>query len=303
MPDLDQPLVSFVMPVYNRSNVIARALDDIIRERETDYPNIEIVVIDGGSKDGTADIVRGYGTKIDTFVSERDRGVADAFNKGVRAAKGEIIRYIASDDEMIPGHTRKLVEHMVKTPEIDVLGARCECWNVFRDGTRETAAQTTDPRGGWMDLNEVISWDRSGVFAYIETWFMRRHVFERAGYLDLKYRVATDTDFAFRLVGSGARFFVAPDCILRKYHYRDGSNNISNLDVMLREHREIILKHAGARPAAWWALYRWPEPLHSRIFWGAWLAAGRGLRSMFPSGYRALQRATGRDTEVPKGQS
>lgn len=298
MPETNLPLVSFVMPVFNRAKVIARALDDIIRERESDYPNIEIVVIDGGSKDGTADIVRGYGSKIDTFVSEKDRGVADAFNKGVRAAKGEIIRYIASDDEMIPGHTRRLVEHMMSHPEIDILGAQSECWDVQADGTRKMAPPRGNPSGGWMDLNEVISWDQQGVFAYIETWFMRRRVFDRAGYLDLKYRVATDTDFAFRLVKSGAKFFVRPECILRKYHYRDGSNNISNLDVMLREHREIILRHAGTRPFAWWALYRWPYPLHSRMFWSAWLGAGKMLRNSFPAGYRALQRAAGRSHEA-----
>jgi glycosyltransferase involved in cell wall biosynthesis len=291
---MSAPLVSFVLPVYNRRNVITRALDDIIREREENYSNIEIVVIDGGSKDGTAEIVREYGSKIDTFISERDRGVADAFNKGVRAAKGEIIRYIASDDEMIPGHTRYLVEHMAKNPEIDVLGAQSECWDILPDGTRKIVQQATDPHGGWMDINEVITWSHTGVFAFIETWFMRRHVFERAGYLDLKYRVATDVDFAFLLVESGARFFVAPDCILHKYHYRDGSNNISNLDVMLSEHREIVLRHAGMRPAAWWALYRWPAPLHSRIFWSAWISAGKGVQKFFPSGYRAVQRLTRR---------
>ena len=287
---MDLPLVSFVMPVFNRAKVISRALDDIIRERETNYSNIEIVVVDGGSKDGTAEIVRGYGSKIDTFISERDRGVADAFNKGVRAATGEIIRYIASDDEMILGHTWSLVEYMEKNPEIDVLGAQCECWDVLPDGARHLTSQKTDSRGGWMSFQEVISWTHEGVFAFIETWFMRRRVFERAGELDLGYRVATDVDFAFRLSKAGIRFFVMPECILRKCHYRDGSNNISNLDVMLREHQQILLKYAWRQPFGWWALYRWPEPLHSRIFWGAWIRAGKAMRKVSPGGYRFLQR-------------
>jgi glycosyltransferase involved in cell wall biosynthesis len=294
---MDLPLVSFVMPVFNRAKVISRALDDIIRERETNCSNIEIVVIDGGSKDGTAEIVRGYGSQIDVFVSERDSGVAEAFNKGVRAAKGEIIRYIASDDEMIPGHTSRMVEYMVSNPEIDVLGAQSECFEISDDGAKKIIRQKINLQGGWMDLKEVISWSQAGVFAFIETWFMRRQVFDHAGYLDLKYRVATDTDFAFRLIKSGAKFFVRPECILQKYHYHDGSNNISNLDVMLREHREIILRHAGTRPFAWWALYRWPYPLHSRIFWSSWLSIGKALRHSLPAGYRALQRVAGRPHE------
>ena len=287
------PRVSFVLPVYNRRNVIARALDDILREREENYANLEIVVVDGGSKDGTAEIVRKYGSKIDAFISERDRGVADAFNKGVRAATGEIIRYIASDDEMIIGHTRSLVEYMEKNPEIDVLGAQSECWDVLLDGARHLASQKTDSRGGWMSFQEVISWTHVGVFAFIETWFMRRRVFETVGELDLGYRVATDVDFAFRLSKAGIRFFVMPDCILRKCHYRDGSNNISNLDVMLREHRQILLKYAGWHPSGWWALYRWPEPLHSRIFWGTWIRVGKALRKVSPAAYRFLQRVAG----------
>lgn len=290
---MSAPLVSFVLPVYNRSNVIARALDDILREREENYANIEIVVVDGGSKDGTADIVRGYGSKIDAFISERDRGVADAFNKGVRAAKGEIIRYIASDDEMIIGHTRSLVDYMEKKPEIDVLGAQSECWDVLPDGRRHMASQKTDLRGGWMTFPEMISWSHEGIFAFIETWFMRRRVFESVRELDLSYRVATDVDFAFRLSKAGIRFFVMPECILRKCHYRDGSNNISNLDVMLREHRKILIKYAGWHPYGWWALYRWPEPLHSRIFWVIWLKFGKALQKVFPAGYRFLQRLAG----------
>ena len=186
---------------------------------------------------------------------------------------------------------------MVSNPEIDVLGAQSECFEISDDGAKKIIRQKINLQGGWMDLKEVISWSQAGVFAFIETWFMRRQVFDHAGYLDLKYRVATDTDFAFRLIKSGVKFFVRPECILQKYHYHDGSNNISNLDVMLREHREIILRHAGTRPFAWWALYRWPYPLHSRIFWSAWLSIGKALRHSFPVAYRALQRVAGRAHE------
>jgi glycosyltransferase involved in cell wall biosynthesis len=287
---MSAPLVSFVLPVYNRRNVIARALDDILREREENYANLEIVVVDGGSKDGTAEIVRGYGSKIDTFISERDRGVADAFNKGVRAAKGEIIRYIASDDEMILGHTRSLVEYMEKNPEIDVLGAQCECWDVLPDGTKRLAYRAAKPSVGWFNFREVISWMHGDVFAFIETWFMRRRVFDRVGDLDLSYRVATDVDFAFRLAKAGTRFFVSPEFILRKCHYQDGSNNISNKKVMLREHQQILIKYAGWHPFGWWALYRWPEPLHSRIFWSAWMASGSYIKYSRPSFYKKIQK-------------
>jgi glycosyltransferase involved in cell wall biosynthesis len=156
------PRVSFVLPVFNRAKTFERALLSVVREREEDYPNLEIVVIDGASKDGTAELIQKHAGVIDYWVSERDGSAAEAFNKGVQAARGDIIRYFACDDELLPGMTRRMVEYLVAHPEMDVLGARAHCLQVDATGRRVLDKAHARLTGGWMTMDEVVSWDHSG---------------------------------------------------------------------------------------------------------------------------------------------
>jgi glycosyltransferase involved in cell wall biosynthesis len=281
------PRVSFVLPVFNRAKTFERALLSVVREREEDYPNLEIVVIDGASKDGTAELIQKHAGVIDYWVSERDGSAAEAFNKGVQAARGDIIRYFACDDELLPGMTRRMVEYLVAHPEMDVLGARAHCLQVDATGRRVLDKAHARLTGGWMTMDEVVSWDRSGVFAYIETWFFRRCVFEQVGYLDARYRICPDVDFAFRLVKAGCHFYVLPDVIVNKVFYSDGSNLVADTGKSLTELRQIFATHAGAwqRFKFFWT---YPQPLPARLFWGAWLKAVKGWQASSPSTYRRV---------------
>jgi glycosyltransferase involved in cell wall biosynthesis len=277
------------MPTFNRANVVGAALDAIIRERRENYPNIEIVVIDGGSTDGTVEVLERYGNEIQILVSERDSGAADAFNKGVKLATGQIIRYVASDDTILIGHTRRMVDYLLDHPEIDVLGTRSNCMRMDQDGKVTLDTRHAELRGGWMTPDEVLTWDRAGVFAYIETWFFRRRVFERVGYLDTRYRICPDVDYAFRVVKSECRFFVLPDVIVNKVFYSDGSNLVSDLSKSFAELKRVVREHAGPlqRLRFFWSF---PAPLPSRMFWELWLRAGKALRHAFPGFYQSLQR-------------
>ena len=281
------PRVSFVLPVFNRAKTFERALLSVVQERESNYPNLEIVVIDGASKDGTVDLIRQHARHIDYWVSERDGSAAEAFNKGVRAAKGEIIRYFACDDALLPGTTRRMVEYLTAHPEIDVLGARSNCVHVNAAGERSIDARHAQLTGGWMTLDEVLTWDRDRVFAYIETWFFRRRVFDRVGYLDPRYRICTDVDFAFRLVKAGARFYVLPDVIVDKVFYADGSNLVADTAKSFKEVRQVVAAHAGPwrRLRFWWSF---PQPLPARVGWGMWLAFIRRAKAWSPSVYGRL---------------
>ncbi|RAU83281.1 glycosyltransferase family 2 protein [Pontibacter arcticus] len=87
--------VSIITIVYNNRDTIADAIDSVLAQT---YPNIEYIVVDGLSKDGTIDIIKGYGDRISTFVSEKDAGLYDALNKGVRLATGDVIGFLHSDD-------------------------------------------------------------------------------------------------------------------------------------------------------------------------------------------------------------
>lgn len=87
--------VSIITIVYNNRDTIADAIDSVLSQT---YPDIEYIVVDGLSKDGTIDIIKSYGDRISTFVSEKDAGLYDALNKGVRLATGDVIGFLHSDD-------------------------------------------------------------------------------------------------------------------------------------------------------------------------------------------------------------
>ena len=286
------PLVSFIMPVYNRANVIERALDGIIKERAENYPKLEIVVIDGGSKDGTVEILKRYGEQINYWVSEKDSGAAEAFNKGVQAAKGEIIRYVASDDGIVNGFTRLMVEHMVQNPDVAVAGALANSFNVSPNGDLQIDHTKPQYSAGILDFAQAVLWTAGDRFSLIESWFIRRGTFDKIGYLDLRYRICPDWDFAFRVVKAGLKFEVLPYRIVDKCFYSDGSNLVADAVKMAVEGRSVVWCHAGFTLSGWIKLYNLPEPLHERIWkfillqvFAVWLAMLKTLKSMVPNFY------------------
>ena len=95
-----QPKISIVTITYNSENTVEETIKSVISQG---YPNLEYVIIDGASTDGTLDVVSKYSDRIAKIVSEPDKGISDAFNKGIKHATGEIIGIINSDDILLPG--------------------------------------------------------------------------------------------------------------------------------------------------------------------------------------------------------
>ena len=100
-------LVSIITVCYNRENTISKTIDSVLKQS---YPNIEYIVIDGGSSDRTKEIISSYGSKISTFISEPDNGMYEAINKGLKLATGNIIGLMHSDDEF---YANDVVEKIV----------------------------------------------------------------------------------------------------------------------------------------------------------------------------------------------
>jgi GT2 family glycosyltransferase len=175
-----------------------------------------------------------------------------------------------------------------------VLGGLARSWHVKRDGTRRLNKEAGE--GGKLTLSDVIRWCDGPKFSPIETWFFRREVFEHLGGLDLRYRICPDLDLAFRIVKAGLHFTVAPECILEKCFYEDGSNLVANLPRLIRERREVVWRHTGWTSAGLRFLYSYPVPLHVRLarwpalaFWKCWLTAVKALQRGSPSTYAFLQ--------------
>src|SRR5438105_818781 len=110
-------LVSIVTPSFNQARFLRRTIDSVLSQ---DYTHIEYVVIDGGSTDGSVDILRTFGNRF-RWVSEPDAGQSDAINKGFALCRGDIRAYLNSDDVLRPGAVRTAVRHLDQHPDWDMI--------------------------------------------------------------------------------------------------------------------------------------------------------------------------------------
>lgn len=187
-----RPLVSVVTPSLNQAQYI---VDTILSVRSQSYENIEHIVVDGGSTDGTVEILAGLeGSSAFRWTSEPDRGMYDAINKGLGLAKGEILAYLNSDDLYPPWAVERIVDFFAKHPEADL---------VYGDYIR------LDEAGGQMLLLQppynALYIRRSG-FIPQPTTFWRRAVWEAIGGFDSTLHFVGDCDFWIR---AGRQFGIA----------------------------------------------------------------------------------------------
>lgn len=187
-------LVSVVTIVWNGIRTLPRALESVLAQ---DYPDIEYVVIDGGSSDGTVELLRANEHRIGLWVSEPDSGISDAFNKGIAFSRGEFIGLLNSDDWYEPGAIGAVIEEMRRTGA-DIACGRLQYW----DGSRPTYLVTSDPAllSGGMSVGHP-------------TVFVRRDCYRKVGLFRLDFRLAMDYEWLLRASAAGAHFAVIDRCI------------------------------------------------------------------------------------------
>ena len=185
------PKVSLITVCYNSAATIRRTIESVLSQQ---YSSIEYIIIDGGSTDGTVEIVREFGDRIAVFISERDRGIYDAMNKGIARASGEVVGLLNSDDvyadaravgdlmtAMSQAGSDSVFADLVYVDEQEPGRVRryydCSRWNPGRF------------RFGWMPAHP--------------TFFIKRAWYERCGLFSLDYRIAADFEMLVRLLHVG----------------------------------------------------------------------------------------------------
>jgi glycosyltransferase involved in cell wall biosynthesis len=243
------PLVTMVMPSFNHARYLPAAIDSLLSQ---DYQPLEVIVVDGGSTDGTLDILRRYGDRL-AWVSEPDKGMYDAVNKGWRQGRGEYLGYLNADDLLCPGAVRHLAGHLTGHPEtglvygdyfrIDQAGAVLERFY--------TSAQTTD------------SLLRHGNSIFTGAMLLRREVLEGSGWLDATLKCSADYDFVIR-ASRQYRLDHLP-VPLAMFRIHTGSKSQYSQKEMWRESLAISSRYSGRRH---WTLYSryWFDTLIRRAF-------------------------------------
>jgi glycosyltransferase involved in cell wall biosynthesis len=116
------PRISIITPSFNQARFLEQTISSVICQN---YPNLEYIVIDGGSTDGSVDVIKKFQDRIAYWVSEKDRGQAHAINKGLQRATGDIIAYLNSDDYYLEGSLARVAERFSSHSEVDLVYGRC----------------------------------------------------------------------------------------------------------------------------------------------------------------------------------
>lgn len=244
-----QPLVSIVVPNFNGGRFIAETLDSLVTQ---DYPNLEIIVVDGGSTDDTAKIVARYPDVI--FVSEPDKGQAHAINKGLLRARGQILAYLNSDDIYQPGAIRTVVEHFRRRPDASVLVGECN----YIDEDSKVIGHLVPKYSGQQGIIRYWGWDKWHTIPQQST-FWRREVVERVGLFATERHFVMDLDYWVRVAGV-YDFHLAPET-LAGFRLVTGTKTVSSTDRMYAEELQTFYRYRsllprGRRLGATWACNR-----------------------------------------------
>ena len=187
------PRISIVTPSFKQGHFIQRTINSVL---DQNYPALEYVIQDGGSRDNTVQVLESYGSRLNSWLSEPDGGQSDALNKGFSRTTGEIMAYLNSDDLLMPGSLAVVADHFTRHPDVDVVY-----------GHRFIIDEDDCEVGRW-----VMPPHDSRVLAYAdyipqETLFWRRSAWDRAGgQIDDTFRFAMDWDLILRLQAAGASF-------------------------------------------------------------------------------------------------
>ena len=229
---MSSPVISIITPSYNQAAYLEQTIRSVL---EQDYPQTEYMVVDGESTDGSVDIIRKYDGRLAWWVSEADSGQADAINKGLARASGEIVAWLNSDDYYLPKTIPAVMDLFAKHPEAGL---------IYGD------VLSVDGEGNPINIQRFQPYTLDDMMAFKiisqPAVFMRRSILEKAGYLDPSYHFLLDHHLWLRMVQL-APFVYSPQ-ILAAARYHDDAKNISHAEQFGGEAFKI-LEWMEAQPA------------------------------------------------------
>ncbi len=215
--------ISVITAVFNNREHIAEAIDSVLAQSHAD---VELIVVDGGSSDGTLEVLRSYGDRISVLVSEPDRGIYDALNKGLKLASGEVVGFLHSDDLFADTDALARVASGFLSEDIDAVYG--DLIYVRRDNTQSIVRR-------WKSGTFTLGRLREGWMPPHPAFYARRSVYERLGGFDTSYRIAADYDCMLRFLSSGIKVVYVPQVLVKM---RLGGASNRSLKNVIQKSRE-----------------------------------------------------------------
>ncbi|MGD9675667.1 MAG: glycosyltransferase family 2 protein [Candidatus Bipolaricaulia bacterium] len=243
------PRVSLVMPSLNQVEFLRESIESVLAQ---DYADLELLVQDGGSTDGSLAVLESFRGRIE-FVSERDAGQADALNRGFSRLSGDVLGYLNSDDLLLPGAIRRVAEVFSLRPEAQLVYGR---------------ARYVDARGRPIGPCLTQAWDRARLadYCYIAqpAAFFRRSLAEATGPFDVGLHHALDYDFWLRAAEHLVdREVVHLDAELASCRLHGAAKTVAGWDRALSEIFSVVRRQTGY-VSLWWCVAKWDHQLDGR---------------------------------------
>jgi len=221
--------ISIVTPAFNSAKTIQHTIESVARQT---YPNVEYIIVDGGSKDATAKIVAQYDDVVDIFISEPDRGVYDAMNKGIRMASGDVVAILNSDDFYTHSRVLEQIAAAFRQSGVDSVYGDLQYVNHYHPNQIVRHWES----GGFVRENFLAGW-----MPPHPAFFVKKSVYQRYGLFNLSLRSSADYELMLRFL----------------YKHRISTSYVQ--DVLVR------MRTGGMSNASW--LNRWRANREDRMAW------------------------------------
>ena len=236
---VNYPKISLVTPSLNQGRFIEETIQSVLSQN---YPNLEYIVMDGGSTDNTLAVLERYSNQL-KWVSEKDTGQTNAINKGLRMACGEILAYLNADDLLLPGTLLKVANLFTKHPQTMWITGQCR---IIDENNREIRKLITAYKNLWLHLRHPAILLITDYISQPST-FWRASVMHEMGYLDESLHYVMDYEYWLRLYAKYPPIFIPEYLAAFKIHPQSKTTSTGHKNVFIEEERNIIQRHTKSR--------------------------------------------------------
>ena len=216
--------ISIITVVWNNEETIKDAIESVLNQT---YQNIEYIIVDGASTDGTIEIVKGYADKVNKFISEADGSLYEAMNKGISLATGDVIAFLHSDDAYAD---RSIISTVVDQFDINIQG-------VYGDLLYTDKVDMDKIFRYWKSCDFSPSLLSKGWMPPHPTLFLRREVYQKYGTFDTSFKIAGDYDFMLRILKDNIAVKYLPQVV---YKMRVGGESNRSIKNILNKSKEDL---------------------------------------------------------------
>lgn len=224
--------ISVITAVYNAKETVADAIDSVLSQSHDD---VELVVIDGASKDGTREVLEKYGERLSVFISEPDDGIYDALNKGIAHASGDVVGFLHADDLFADSNVLSKISHAFEASQADA---------IYGDLVYVNKSEPDKVIRYWKSGDFSIHKLKEGWMPPHPTFYVRKEFYERLGSFDTSFHIAADYDCMLRMLGQpGFKCAYIPEVLVRMRVGGQSNRSLKNIILKSKEDYRALKKN------------------------------------------------------------